>query len=162
MLARQGWSVLLLEREHFPREHVGESLLPASLPVLEELGVLEEVEQAGFLRKYGATMVWGRDPEPWSWYFRETNTASPHAFQVWRPQFDDILLRNSARCGVEVREGCHVTGVDLGGAGQMAVQFIDDTGASSTVPARFVVDASGQAGLIGRSLGLRDQSMMSF
>ena len=49
MLARQGWQVLLLEREHFPREHIGESLLPASIPVLEELGVLPAMQAAGFL-----------------------------------------------------------------------------------------------------------------
>ena len=77
MMARQGLSVILVERENFPREHVGESLLPASIPVLEELGVLPAVQQAGFLPKYGATMVWGRQSEPWSWYFRETNRRYP-------------------------------------------------------------------------------------
>ena len=71
MLARKGIHVLLLEREKFPRHHVGESLLPASMPVLEELGVLPAIEKAGFLPKYGATMVWGKDSTPWSWYFRE-------------------------------------------------------------------------------------------
>jgi 2-polyprenyl-6-methoxyphenol hydroxylase-like FAD-dependent oxidoreductase len=80
MLARKGWRVLLFERERFPREHVGESLLPASLPVLEELGVLPAVQAAGFLPKPGATMVWGRDRTPWSWYFRETNPQYPHAY----------------------------------------------------------------------------------
>src|ERR1700704_4498700 len=59
MLARQGWQVLLLDREHFPRDHIGESLLPASIPVLAELGVLPAVQEAGFLPKWGATMVWG-------------------------------------------------------------------------------------------------------
>ena len=67
MIARQGARVVLLEREHFPREHVGESLLPASIPVLEDLGVLPEVQEAGFLTKWGATMVWGKDRTPWSW-----------------------------------------------------------------------------------------------
>ena len=57
MLARKGWQVTLLEREQFPRDHVGESLLPASIPILEELGALSAVEDAGFLKKYGATMV---------------------------------------------------------------------------------------------------------
>ena len=56
MLARKGVRVLLLERERFPRHHVGESLLPASMPVLEELGVITAIEKAGFLPKYGATM----------------------------------------------------------------------------------------------------------
>jgi halogenation protein CepH len=104
MLARQGARVLLLERERFPRDHVGESLLPASVPVLEELGVLPAVQQAGFLPKWGATMVWGKDRTPWSWYFKETNQQYPHSYQVWRPQFDLILLDNSRAAGVEVRE----------------------------------------------------------
>ncbi|HIN05523.1 MAG TPA: FAD-dependent oxidoreductase [Dehalococcoidia bacterium] len=79
MLARQGHRVVLLERDHFPREHIGESLLPASIPVLEELGALPEVQQAGFLQKWGATMIWGKDPSPWSWYFKETNQRYPHS-----------------------------------------------------------------------------------
>ena len=94
MLARQGIDVLILEREHFPRHHVGESLLPASVPGLEELGGLPAVESAGYLPKYGATMVWGREGKPWSWYFRETNQRYPHSYQVWRPHFDQLLLDN--------------------------------------------------------------------
>ena len=54
MLSRKGWKVIILEREKFPRDHVGESLLPASIPILEELGALPDVEKAGFLPKYGA------------------------------------------------------------------------------------------------------------
>ena len=60
MLARKGVPALLLERERFPRDHIGESLLPASVPVLEELEVLPLVQGAGFLPKWGATMVWGK------------------------------------------------------------------------------------------------------
>ncbi|MDP6452948.1 MAG: FAD-dependent oxidoreductase [SAR202 cluster bacterium] len=82
LLSRRGYSVVLLEREKFPRHHVGESLLPASMLVLEELGVLREIEREKFPKKYGATMVWGRDDTPWSWYFRETNRTYPHAYQV--------------------------------------------------------------------------------
>ena len=108
MLARKGWRVLVLERETFPREHVGESLLPASIPVMEELGVMPAVQAAGFLPKAGATMVWGRNPKPWSWYFHETNTKYPHAYQVWRPLFDQILLDNSRSNGVTVYENHRV------------------------------------------------------
>src|SRR5688500_17924933 len=108
MLARKGWRVVLFERESFPRAHIGESLLPASLPILDELGALPAVQDAGFLKRWGATMVWGRDPEPWSWHFRETNARNPHAYQVWRPQFDKILLENSRSHGVDVREGHRV------------------------------------------------------
>lgn len=154
MLARKGLRVLLLERERFPREHIGESLLPASLPILEDLGALEAVRAEGFLPKYGATMVWGRDPEPWSWYFRETNQRFPHAFQVWRPRFDQILLEN-ARCrGVDVREGHTVLDVLFEGERAVGVRYMAD-GAEGAVRARMVVDASGQGALIGRRLGLR-------
>ena len=155
MLARQGADVLLLEREHFPREHVGESLLPASIPVLEELGVLPAVEQAGFLRKWGATMVWGRDSTPWSWYFKETNQRYPHSYQVWRPQFDQLLLENSRSNGVDVREGHRVVEVLFDGDKATGVRYRSENGALSTVHAEMVVDASVQGGLLARKLDLR-------
>jgi flavin-dependent dehydrogenase len=154
MLARKGWQVLLLEREHFPRHHIGESLLPASMPVLEELGVLPAVQEAGFLRKWGATMVWGTDKTPWSWYFRETNQRYPHAYQVWRPHFDQLLLDNSRAHGVDVREGHQVTDVLFADDRAVGVQYTaDDT--EGVVQARFVVDASGQGALLGHKLQLR-------
>ncbi|MDV2480401.1 MAG: tryptophan 7-halogenase [bacterium] len=123
MMARQGLSVILLERETFPRDHVGESLLPASIPVLEELGVLPAVQQAGFLPKYGATMVWGRQNEPWSWYFSETNRQYPHSYQVWRPQFDQLLLDNGRVHGVDVREGHQVRAVEFCDDGPSRVHY---------------------------------------
>ena len=155
MLAREGWRVLLFERERFPREHIGESLLPASLPVLEALGVLSAIEAEGFLKKWGATMVWGNDATPWSWHFRETNRSHPHAYQVWRPRFDQILLENSAANGVDVRQGHRVLEVELTGLDRMAVRYTDAEGTAGRASCRFVVDASGQTGLIGRALGLR-------
>ena len=157
LLARQGWRVLLLEREYFPRPHIGESLLPASIPILEELGVLLAVQAEGFLKKWGATMVWGRDKTPWSWYFGETNRRYPHSYQVWRPRFDQLLLDNAAANGVAVRQGCQVTRVlfDVASQAAVGVQFRDEQGADATVSARFVLDASGQAALLGRQLNLR-------
>lgn len=155
MLARKGWRVLLLEREHFPRPHVGESLLPATLPVLEELGVLPQVQAAGYLPKYGATMVWGHTQTPWSWYFRETNPQYPHAYQVWRPHFDQLLLENSRHHGVEVREGYRVVDVLFEAQRAIGVQYVTDDGTVGTAAAPFIVDASGQGAVLGRKLGLR-------
>ena len=156
MLASQGTRVLLLERERFPRAHVGESLLPASIPVLEELGVIPAVEQAGFLPKWGATMVWGRSRQPWSWYFRETNRSHPHAYQVWRAEFDKILLDNSREKGVDVREGRHVSEVVFRDGRAAGVRFRDEGGQERVAEAQLVIDASGQNGLVGRQLGLRE------
>jgi flavin-dependent dehydrogenase len=155
MLARKGRTVLLLERERFPRDHIGESLLPASMPILEELGVLPAIQGAGFLKKWGATMVWGTTPEPWSWHFRETNQRFPHAYQVFRPEFDQILLNNSVANGVTARQGCRVLEVLFEGARATGVRFLDEAGAEQTIAARFIVDASGQSGLLGRALRLR-------
>ncbi len=155
MLARKGHEVVLFEREHFPREHIGESLLPASIPVLEALGVREAVEGAGFLKKWGATMVWGTSGTPWSWYFRETNRRYPHSYQVWRPEFDALLLDNSRRHGVEVCEAHRVTEVVFDAGRASAVRVEGPDGSERRESADFVVDASGQAALIGRARQLR-------
>ena len=160
MLARQGLRVVLLERERFPRAHVGESLLPASVPILEALGVLPAIEAAGFLPKQGATMVWGSDPEPWSWYFRETNRAYPSSFQVVRPEFDHILLEHARASGVDVREGHQAVAVPFADGRARGVQYRTDGradgGGEGLVEAAWVVDASGQAGLLGHALDLRE------
>ena len=155
LLARQGFGVTLFEREVFPREHVGESLLPASIPILKTLGVIDEIEAAGFTRKYGATMVWGRDPEPWSWHFAETNASYPHAYQVWRPTFDQMLLRNAARNGVEVHEGSRVVDVAFEAGKPSTVTVDSASGDSETLQADWIVDASGQNGFLARRLDLR-------
>ena len=155
LLARRGWRVALLERERFPRPHVGESLLPASMPVLEELGVLAEVEEAGFPRKWGATMLWGREPDPWSWYFSETNRTYPHAYQVWRPTFDKILLDNARSAGVHVLEGYSVTSVEIRPGNTNSLTYRTRDGAAGTIEADWIIDASGQSAIVGRTLGLR-------
>ncbi len=155
LLARAGHRVVLLERERFPRDHVGESLLPASMPILQDLGVLPEMEAAGFLKKWGATMVWGRDPEPWSWYFEETNRTYPHSYQVWRPTFDQILLDAARDSGVEVREAHAVTSPILDGGRVIGVRSRSEDASKDAIHCRWVIDASGQAAVLGRALGLR-------
>ncbi len=155
LLARDGFSVTLLERERFPRDHVGESLLPASMPVLEELGVLDRVAAAGFPKKYGATMLWGREPDAWSWRFAETNRAYPHAYQVHRAEFDAILLDNARSSGADVRERCAVTAVLRDGERVSGVRYRSADGAARVAAAEWVIDASGQSALVGRALGLR-------
>lgn len=155
-LAKRGFNVLLLERERFPRDHVGESLLPATLQVLDELGVLPAVEAEGFVKKWGATMVWGKEREPWSWYFKETNERYPHAYQVWRPRFDEILLDFARSCGVDVRMGAEVREVARDGDRVRGVDFADDAGTRQRLEARVVVDASGQTALVARRLELRE------
>ena len=166
LLADDGFNVVLLERAHFPREHVGESLLPASLPVLEELGVLPAIEAAGFTTKRGATMVWGSDTEPWSWYFSDSKRGALTSFQVVRSEFDHLLLKNASEHGVEVREGHQVLEVEFEGRKASGVRFqVVGNGESAgdgqsesgegRIGTRFVVDASGQSALLSRKLELQ-------
>ena len=154
MLAKDGRSVFLLERDQFPRDHVGESLLPASLPVLEELGVYEEVRKAGFLPKYGATMIWGSNKDPWTWRFEETNSKYEHSYQVQRAKFDDILLKHAIRLGVEVCENASVTEIDIHSSIKK-VKFLDHSGIENEIETSFVIDASGQSAILSKANGFQ-------
>lgn len=151
LLARAGLKVRLFERERFPRLHVGESLLPATLAVLDGIGVLDAIDVEGFKRKWGATMCWGRDADPWSWYFKETNKRFPHAYQVWRPRFDQILLDHSRDCGVDVREATAVARVLFDGARATGVELAN----GECIGAAMVVDATGQSSLLARQRALK-------
>lgn len=153
-LAQSGCRVTLFERETFPRYHIGESLLSASLPILESLGVLPAIEAAGFVRKPGGTFVWGAQAQPWSFFFRDDPGGRPHAFQVVRAEFDHILLRHAAGLGVEVREGHRVETIDFDGTRNRVVAY-DGCGDSIEAEAPWVIDASGQQALVGRRDGLR-------
>jgi hypothetical protein len=107
-LAQKGRRVLLLERDELPRFHIGESLLPSSTPVLRELGVFEELDRV-FLRKYGARFLDDGDMAEAQYLFSEAfPPAIPHAWQVTRYDFDEILIRNAQKHGVEVRENTKV------------------------------------------------------
>ena len=154
LLARAGRRILVLEREHFPRYHIGESLLSATLPILQHVGVLPAVEAAGFIRKPGGTFVWGSSGEPWSFWFHEDPGGYTHAFHVVRSQFDEILLRHAQQQGAEVCEGVTVEAVD--GEGPFTVQAKSEDGAAIRVDAAHVVDASGQNAILGRRERLRE------
>jgi FAD-dependent halogenase len=153
-LAQTGVRVVLLEKEHFPRYHIGESLLSATLPILDALGVMPAIESAGFIRKPGGTFVWGKQREPWSFFFREDPGGRPHAYHVLRSEFDHILLRHAAALGVDVREGQRVQEVRSDGRAQ--VTACDESGAVLEAQAAYVIDASGQQAVLGRREGLRE------
>jgi FAD-dependent halogenase len=153
-LAREGRRVLLLERERFPRAHVGESLLPGVLPYLDALGVRDVIEGAGFERKEGQTFVWGRDREPWRIDFRELD-VHPYAYFVDRARFDQLLLAHAARSGARVEEERTVTRVLFEKGRAVGVTYKDAAGETREARARFVIDASGPSALVARGAGLR-------
>ncbi|HVO29335.1 MAG TPA: NAD(P)/FAD-dependent oxidoreductase [bacterium] len=153
-LARLGRSVVVLEKEHHPRFHLGESLLPNSLAVLADAGVLEEVRKR-FLVKRGARFVDGADSTRTSRYaFADAfHVRWDHAFQVPRDEFDELLFRHAGRCGAEVREGWTARRVlrDERSDRATGLEVTDPDGRSHTLEARFVVDATGRAALTARA-----------
>jgi flavin-dependent dehydrogenase len=153
-LAQAGADVMLFERERFPRYHIGESLLSATMPILESLGVMPAIEAAGFIRKPGGTFIWGAQAAPWSFYFRDDPGGRPHAFHVLRAQFDHILLQHAAALGAEVREAHRVEQVAYDGGLNRVVAHAPD-GATVEASAPWVIDASGQQALLGRRDQLR-------
>jgi len=150
LLAERGFRVTLLEKTHHPRFHIGESLLPANLPLLEKLGVADAVKAIG-MEKWGAEFV-----SPWhdhkqSFEFADAMDKSmPMAYQVRRAEFDEILIRNASRRNARVVEGCQVRDVTfLPGDAGARVQARHDDGSIETVHARFVLDASGRDTFLG-------------
>jgi halogenation protein CepH len=154
LLADVGHEVVVLERERFPRYHIGESLLSATLPILDAVGATPLIERHGFLRKPGGTFQWGRSRDPWSFWFREDPGGRPYAFQVVRAEFDQILLENARAHGADVREEHTVTAVDTWGPAPIVEGHRVD-GRPFRLAPRFLVDASGQNAVIGRAHGLR-------
>ncbi len=157
---RPDLKVLILEKEKFPREHVGESQLPAIGPILNEMGCWEKVESAGFPIKIGGTYRWGSSKELWAFEFfpttqfkDEPRPAQYHgqrvftAFQVDRAIYDKILLDHTAELGCEVREETQVTRVDASGGHVNAIYLQDGT----CVRAKYYVDCSGYAGVLRRA-----------
>ena len=155
-LSRAGRSVLVLEREKFPRFHVGESLLPFSLPIFDRLGVHEKIRAAGFQTKYGAFFWNETNGTTRPVVFAEARDPNhPMAYQVKRADFDELLLRHSASCGAEVREEVIVEDVLFEGGRAVGVRARGQGGPSEEIRARTVVDASGQGAMLSRKLGLR-------
>jgi flavin-dependent dehydrogenase len=145
LLAEKGHRVVLLERAHHPRFHIGESLLPANIPLFERLGVADEVKAIG-MEKWAAEFISPLHAHRQSYEFADAwDKSMPFAYQVPRADFDHILLKNSAAKGAQVIEGCKVVGVDFLPDNQGAkITGRYDDGREAIWQTRFVVDASGR------------------
>ncbi len=155
--------VLVLEKEKFPRDHIGESQLPSISPILDEMGAWDKVEAAGFPIKIGASYTWGKDADQWDFDFfpvehwrnepRPAKFAGQRrytAFQVDRAIYDQILLDHARSLGAEAREETLVREV-LTDAGRVAGVVLDS---GEKITARYYIDASGNVGLLRRALGI--------
>ena len=168
-LAKAGLTCIVLERAKFPREHVGESLVPSSTRVFRDLGFLEKMEAHRFPHKYGAVWTSPRSSEQFfnlsykgikfdnaDIRFAEREQAGvgqEYTYHVDRGKFDQLLLHHAAELGAEVRENAMVTHVDFDQS-HPVITYQTGEGASQTVAVRMVADASGRHTVLGRQLGL--------
>jgi len=155
-LARAGKRVLVLEKEVFPRFHIGESLLPYNQIILRELGLLPAVEAAGFPRKLAAQFFLGNGSLNTRYVFGEGRfNKETQIFQVERSKFDHILLKHARSLGADVREGWSVKKT-LSDADAVTVEAVDPDGKTHNFRASFVIDASGRSNLTGTQEGLKE------
>lgn len=156
-LAKAGLSALVLERAVFPRFHIGESLLPGMMGILRELGVAERIAKVPQVEKLGATFVNGDGRDYLSFLFADAlavrRGADSAAFNVERAPFDTALLDAARDAGALVRRADARAILEMGDGG--VALAVDEEGERRTVRGRFLIDASGQATVVGRHLGIR-------
>src|SRR5438128_12191278 len=106
VLAEKGHRVLVLEREKFPRYHIGESLLPFTFHPLQRLGLIERMRQSAFIKKYSVQFVApsGKASQPFYFYTRYDRDTVAQTWQVLRSEFDVLLLGNARDKGATVKE----------------------------------------------------------
>ncbi len=155
LVAAAGHSVLVVERDAMPRQHVGESLMPETYWVFERLGVLDQLAQSRFSRKVGVQFVsnTGRESQPF--FFRSHDPhPSSETWHVDRAEFDEILFRNAAQKGADCRDRVRAVDVTFDEARATGVH-LDDGGNQQRVSTKVVIDASGQQTLLANRLGIR-------
>lgn len=155
LIAQQGYSVQLFERERFPRFHIGESLIPETYWVLRRLNMLEKMKRSDFVHKYSVQFVNsnGKLSEPFYFVDHKPHECS-QTWQVLRSEFDQMMLENAAEHGVQVHEATRVLDVIFEGERALGVRVKPDDGPEREVRAKVVVDASGQSHLIASRFNL--------
>lgn len=160
LVAMQGYRVLLLEREQFPRYQIGESLLPPTIGLCHRMGLGEALENAGFTPKNGGAWYWGSKDKPgWMFDFSEVAKAPlvgrSWSYQVERSKFDELLLRNAQSKGVVVREQHRVEEILYEHGRVAGVRYQDASGTHHTAHARYIVDAGGHTSQFHKLVGKR-------
>ena len=149
-LAREGFDVTLMEKEVFPRYHIGESLLPSCMPILDLLGARKKVDACGFQVKRGGYFDWGG--EQWDITFGDPSEDYSYSYQVVRSDFDQLLLNHAKSQGVSVLEGAEVKRLRFDGARPRIAIWSpvgrDGRTQEQEIGFHFLIDASGRAGLM--------------
>ena len=158
ILAEHGHRVLVLEREKFPRYHIGESLIPFTFGPLERLGMIDKMRTSHFVKKYSVNFVQpdGRKSQPFYFYTRYDKETVAQTWQVMRSEFDQMLLDNAREKGAEVREETTVTQLVRNDSGHViGVEVRSKDGRTEHLLAKLVVDATGKEAFASHRLGWR-------
>ena len=157
LLAKRGFSVTLYERDHFPRFHIGESLIPYCYPVIERLGMLGKMKSSHFTKKYGVQFIneQGKLSEPFRFSQYDPHERS-QSWQVLRSEFDHMLINNAREQGVTVHEGARVLDVLMEGNRVVGVKVKLEGAEEKEVRSQVVVDASGQSSIVMDRMNLRE------
>jgi flavin-dependent dehydrogenase len=161
-LAKDGHKVIILEKDIHPRDHVGESLVPSTNLIFQELGVFERIKDEGFIPKPGS--AWN-SPRSALWKFIEVwlfsvdipGNEQPFTFHVERDVLDTILLRHAHESGAKVLQGVKVTKVLFEEDRAVGVRAQVDDGWERDLRARVVVDASGRRCFLATQLGMKQK-----
>src|SRR5262245_9922913 len=159
LLAEYGHRVLLLEREPFPRYHIGESLIPYTWFTLNRLGVVDKLKNSAYPKKYSVQFVsiTGRVSQPF-YFFQTIKHECAVTWQVYRGEFDAMLLDNARARGAHVRQGVTVRDVLMDGDRVVGVRAdVRDGGKNHEIHAKVVVDATGRDSLLSRRFAWKDR-----
>src|SRR5215813_3569192 len=150
ILAEYGHRVLVLEREKFPRYHIGESLIPFTFGPLQRIGMIPRMKASHFVKKYSVTFVQpdGRRSQPFYFYNRYDRDTIAQTWQVLRSEFDQLLLDNAREKGTEVREQTRVTQLLMEGDRVAGVEAVGPDGVAYTVRAPITLDCSGKEAFV--------------
>lgn len=156
LISQQGYNVTLLERDRFPRYHIGESLIPETYWVLKRLGMLEKLKSSRFVEKHSVQFVSSTGKQSAPFYFHDNK---PHecsqTWQIRRSEFDTMMLKNAEEHGVAVHEGTRVVDVMFEMDRAVGVQISSEDGNTKEIRASVVVDASGQSSMLINKFKLR-------
>jgi flavin-dependent dehydrogenase len=157
ILAEYGHRALILEREKFPRYHIGESLIPFTFQPLERIGMIPKVKRSHFVKKYSVTFVQpdGRRSQPFYFFNRYDRETVAQTWQVLRSEFDQLLLDNAREKGAEVREETTVNRLVMDGDRVAGVEATDKAGRTYEVHAKITIDCSGKEAFTSNRNGWR-------
>jgi len=160
LLAERGWNVVIAEKDRHPRFHIGESLLPMNMLLLQQLGLYDEVKRIG-MPKYGAEFNSPGHEQPVTFDFSKAwDKTCPNALEVRRSEFDEILFRNCRAKGAHTFEECKVTNVEFPAGGDVRIEARTGDGRQLCWRAKFFVDASGRDTFLANLFGIKRRNRL--